>query len=389
MFHPKRQYLIIMKLKKLCVFFISLGIFLLIYRCNKNSHTSSDLYINLDSRNEVSIFDIFSKIEIIPLETNDTCLIGDIDKLILHDSLFYLLDTKQNSVSIFNQEGKFIQNIKRIGRGPGEYLYVYDFTINEYDHTIELLDPFGKLIIFNLDGTHKESIRLPHPPAAYHKFFLLNQDSILFFTNSNDINENLLYAYSRSSNKIIKEFYKDSHTDVMNRLPIFSWNNIVYLTLPMENTIFQIENLQTTPAYIWDFGKYNYKYQIKDVPKDHKEKAKFYEAIGASYPMSYMHIRNLQNEQYLYCSLSHFFEYKHIFYDKKTKTSCVFMKTTENISLVPPYFMNNEMMIGVEYPNSETYKQLLEAKIIKPNDQNPISSVVEDSNPVLVKYTFK
>lgn len=370
------------------MFLISISVCISTYRCNTANHTSSSIYIDLDSSKDVSIFDIFSKIEMIPLETNNECLIGGINKVIQYDSNYYLLDKKQNCIYIFDQNGKFIHNIKRVGRGPGEYLYVYDFVINEYNQTLELLDPFGKLIIFDLDGTHKESINLPHPPAAYHKFILLNQDSILFFTNSDKVNTNLLYAYSRSSHKIIKEFYTDSHSRIGNKLPLFSWNNTVYLSMPMENTILQIQNTQATPAYTWDFGKYNYKFQNKDVPIENQEKAKFYQAIGSSFPMSYTHILNLQNEQYLYCLLLHLDQKKHIFYDKKEKSARVFEKTTENISLIP-YFMNNEIMIGVEQPNSATYKQIINANIIDKKNQDQISLVEEDSNPVLVKYTFK
>lgn len=378
----------VMKLREICMLSILLGLFFSIYRCNISNNQSSNIYVDLDSENDVSIFNIFSKIEIIPLETSDTCLIGSIDKLILYDSKYYLLDTKQNCVFIFSQDGKFIQNIKRVGRGPGEYSYVYDFIINEYDHTLELLDCFGKLVIFNLDGTHKESIRLPHPPAAYHNFILLNRDTILFFTNSDDTNENLLWAYSRSSQKIIKEFHKDSHSNLGHRLPLFPWKDSIFFSISIENTISRIEGLQETPAYTWDFGKYNYKFPIKDIPKGSVEKSKFYQAFGTSSQNSYYHILNLQNKQYLYCLLSHFEQYKHIFHDKKTKKNYVFRKTKENISL-NPYYMNEEMIIGIEHPDSETYKHLLKANIIDKNNQNRTSLVVEDSNPVLVKYTFK
>lgn len=205
-----------MKFHSLCVIII---ILFSIYKCSPSTNTSS-IYVDLDSDNQVSIFDIFSKINIIPLETNDACLIGNINKLIKYDSTIFILDSKQNIVLAFNHKGKFKYKIQRIGRGPGEYLYAYDFTINKYNHSIELLDCFGKLLIFNLDGTYKMTISLPHPPSAYHKFTLLNQDSILFFTNSNRPNDCLLWLYSRSSGKIIKQFYDSSHSDIVNMLPL-------------------------------------------------------------------------------------------------------------------------------------------------------------------------
>lgn len=375
-------------MKQSCFYFILLSFCIVVCRCNTSTKTSSDIYVDLDLEDKVSFYDIFSKIEVVPLETNEESLIGTINKLVHYDSNYYLLDTKQNCVWIFNEEGKIVKNIKSVGRGPEEYSYVYDFVINKYNHTIELLDCFGKLVIFNLDGTHKESIRLPHPPAAYHKLALLNQDTILFFTNSERENTNQLWVYSRSSNKMIKEFFDESHTAMSNMLPLYPWNDKVYFSLPLENTIYQIQNSQAIPAYTWDFGKYNYKLQSKDIPQDKKEKMKFYMAFGNSSQMSYAHILNLQNEQYLYCFLRHFGKNKHIFYDKKTKSSRLFGKTKEDISL-NPYSMDQEMMIGIENFNSETYKQIIEANILDKKNQEQLSLITEDSNPIVVKYLFK
>lgn len=370
-----------MKFYNLCVITIILITLSSIYKCSPSPNTSS-IYVNLDLEKQVSVFDIFSKINIIPLETSETCLIGNIDKLIKHDSTIYLLDTKQNCVLAFNHKGKLKFKIQKIGRGPGEYLYAYDFTINKYNHTIELLDCFGKLLVFNLDGTYKTTISLPHPPSAYHKFALLNQDSILFFTNSDRPNDCLLWLYSRSSGKIIKEFYDNSHYNMVNIMPLFSCNDTTYFSLPLENTVYKIQNSKAVPAYSWDFGKYNYHLQDQVIPQEDRKKNKFYNMLGTSSQMSYVHILNLQNTEYLYCLLSHFKQNKHIFYNKKSKSYYIFKKTKENID-IKTYYMDQNVLIGVEYPDSDSFKQLL-----KTTNRTNLSSISEDANPILVEYIF-
>lgn len=371
-----------MKFHSLCVIII---ILFSIYKCSPSTNTSS-IYVDLDSDNQVSIFDIFSKINIIPLETNDACLIGNINKLIKYDSTIFILDSKQNIVLAFNHKGKFKYKIQRIGRGPGEYLYAYDFIINKYNHSIELLDCFGKLLIFNLDGTYKMTISLPHPPSAYHKFTLLNQDSILFFTNSNRPNDCLLWLYSRSSGKIIKQFYDSSHSDIVNMLPLFSYNDTTYFSLPLENTIYKVQKAKATPSYTWDFGKYNYHLQHKVIPQEEREKIKFYSMLGNSPQMSYIHILNMQNREYLYCLLSHYKQNKHIFYNKQSKLYHIFTKTKENIDL-KTYYMDQNVMIGVELPNSDSYKQLLKTR--ETNTKNDsLSFISEDANPIIVEFLF-
>lgn len=76
---------------KLYLTSIILVVLFLIYKCSPSTN-SSNIYIDLDANRQISISDIFSKINIIPLETTEECLIGNINKLIKHDSTYYLLD---------------------------------------------------------------------------------------------------------------------------------------------------------------------------------------------------------------------------------------------------------------------------------------------------------
>ena len=67
---------------------------------------------------------------IIPLETTEESIIGEIDKLeIIHDTL-YILDDDQDMIFLFDKTGKYIARIADIGRGAQEYLAISDFHID-------------------------------------------------------------------------------------------------------------------------------------------------------------------------------------------------------------------------------------------------------------------
>lgn len=60
-----------------------------------------------------------------------------------------------------------MDKIYRIGHGPGEYVMVYDFLINEDRKTIEMLNPIGFIHRYSMDGEFIEKDTLPNPPLSY------------------------------------------------------------------------------------------------------------------------------------------------------------------------------------------------------------------------------
>ena len=62
-------------------------------------------------------------IELIPLETTEDNLIGEITRVIFNDGKYYIRSTNgmQNpKLFVFNENGKYIQKISKQGVGPGE-----------------------------------------------------------------------------------------------------------------------------------------------------------------------------------------------------------------------------------------------------------------------------
>ena len=101
--------------------------------CNTSNNTSiKELSINnsFDDSN-ITLSKIASSSEIIPLETNDSILIGEIKKILCENNYIYISDGR--TLFKFNDKGYFISKINKIGTGPDEYTSITDFQICSND----------------------------------------------------------------------------------------------------------------------------------------------------------------------------------------------------------------------------------------------------------------
>ena len=110
---------------------------IIVFGCNEDRQNEKDsdifqINIPLTSGDKPLFADsLFCGKEIVPLETTPECLISPIDKLEIADDKLYLLDNEQDFIFIFSRQGKFINKIDDIGRGPEEYYELSDFHIDD------------------------------------------------------------------------------------------------------------------------------------------------------------------------------------------------------------------------------------------------------------------
>lgn len=77
---------------------------------------------------------------IVPLETNDSVLIGEIDKVIFYETRLYVATfSPEQAVYIFNLQGKLLHKISRKGRGAEEYLQLSDMFIDSRKPDLEFI----------------------------------------------------------------------------------------------------------------------------------------------------------------------------------------------------------------------------------------------------------
>lgn len=175
------------------------------------------------------------------LETNDSCLIGPIDKIRKFKGNYYICTSSEN-IYRFNEEGKFISLLSCKGIGPEEYVRIEDFDICENEGRIEIWISENKsLKVYNAeDGSYQRKITFPF---IIHKFKRLSNSDILVVAGLND--HSLILA--NKNGQIISDFLEKEIPYLMFRPVQFVKYNSNYLyQLGIANAYVSFDTIQRT-----------------------------------------------------------------------------------------------------------------------------------------------
>jgi hypothetical protein len=205
-------------------------------------------------------------IRYIPLETPgpEALLGGGIHKIIYTKNRYFIFDEKK--IMVFDSKGKFILNVGKIGRGPGEMIKPNDFFIDTLSKTIEILSVDGKIIKYDLyNGQFIDAIRINGISAEQ----LCKSDIDKYVLYGRDINSmedkaktvDNLFFYN-STNNVVKStlaipFYlADYYTRPSNSFSAVN-RGILFLR-QLDNNIYFIDNDDRIfIKYKIDYGKHN------------------------------------------------------------------------------------------------------------------------------------
>lgn len=203
-------------------------------------------------------------VKIIPLETSQDCLIGIITKAEYFHNRFYVLDAfRSKTFFVFDEKGRFINKTTR-GKGPGEVIGPFSFTINKQDSVIILHDQSLRLNhIFNLDLGFIRSEKVNK--VLIMDFYHINKDSFLVYhhdkkANSKNIVENFNYAL------ITDGFRKEEHLNIQttgNKVaqmlikPVSIYKDEILFVGPWNYNVYQLHKGEEQVKYQFDFGNYN------------------------------------------------------------------------------------------------------------------------------------
>lgn len=129
-----------------------------LYGCKNNSYSRSEV-ISIPEKVDTLFVENVSEYEIIRLETTNNSLISHINKVKVFQDEIFVLDLELRKLSVFDKTGKFLRNIGRMGRGPGEFMLLENFEIDYSRNELLLLDGNdSRLLIYDTDGNYKSSV---------------------------------------------------------------------------------------------------------------------------------------------------------------------------------------------------------------------------------------
>lgn len=375
---------------------------------------------------EAKLSDCVSSLKYTPIETKDSALLGNIYSYFFADDDFmYCVSADlMKCIHIFTRDGKYVKDIGKKGRGPGEYSAAR--TIAVIPGTDTLMIASGRKVIFYSlkDGSCLKEIEtrdlfgdsgevtitrngMTSTMRNLASGNMVLYNNLLYVPVANNTNfEQTLEVYDLNFNSVSKiQMGKSSQAPIIPRV----FNGIIYIhndNLNVINglvdTIYTLKNNKLIPHIAFEYGKYPSlgKNPIRD---------------------SYKQIKGLEDEMfiprnngvYLYETNTSFFgvvripksisnseqlhPFSHFIYDKHTRKTKLIKHSedlgqgafTNDIDGGMPFWPTKRIDDKLyQFVDAGTFIEMSE-KYNSPEMKRIAATLTEDSNPVVIEATLK
>jgi len=389
--------------------YIFILIILTFWSCN-NEKISSILNTNVQIFNLENVADGLSdslnikELKYIPLETRSECLMSSVRKILVLENKIYILDNDvANSIFVFSLEGKFIYKINKQGKGPGEYLSLTDFDVDNLGNIFVNDQMSRKIIKYSNHGTN--FLEIFHNDLCYLYLNYISDSLVIFedyryFTDIKNKKEPCGIVYwNPVTKKVVDRFFplrKRNYEEIARTTDRVIWNSgerLSYLR-SFSDTIFELQ--ENGPI-----AKYAFKFPIKIRPFSDLEhlvevKNKFEIAMGKYGAV----ITNFyETEEFLFMNFNVFEELHYFYYkknEKRTLTGKAVLKNQAIMTGIIADAIYDDYFISV-IQDGQLALYLKEAKSNAKWFKNQfgdesvdlLKSLPDDTNPILVMYKLE
>ena len=350
--------------------------------CKKGSEKTTDslmIEINYNSTLFLKLSEYIETVKSIKLETSENCIIGEIKKVQIFKENIYILDDVSNSLYLFDKFGKFINKLDKVGQGPGEYITMMDFEVN--DSGIYALDVSSRSINqYDFDLNHIRKIPFPFASINFHPlndtlFYIYNEPvsfsdyhMITEVNNEGEVLDNLFPVKQQTK----EPFYWASYNSVFQ-----TYKGDAYFSPRYNNTIY------TKKGKEW-MKEIQVSFKNKTFPEN--EDIQMYDISSSDFPYILREHYFISNK-YIIIDFSTNKGRCFSFYNKETKQ--VETGLAQN-DLIPDYdrffprWQGDDFLI--ESVNAEYVLEDFPGLL---NTNTELSNLKSDDNPVLVIYELK
>lgn len=213
--------------------------------------------------------DFLEIVDIIHLETQDSCLLGYIPQFIKRSTGFYIWSMGQ--ILKFDLDGRYLYRIYQKGRGPKEYVNIDAIGVDGLDRYLYLHDDqLQKVICYDaLTGEHVRDVKLDF--RAFTFMVMPDSRHFVFYCGFSPAEEMEKggkfprFIVTDSLGKVEKTFvYCDKNLnipDYYSAKDVFSvLDTSVYCFANYNDTVFYVDPaLNVEPAFVLDYGNENQK----------------------------------------------------------------------------------------------------------------------------------
>ena len=349
---------------------------------------------------EVSLKDLFSRIEVIPLETNDTALMDHVHRIRKVNNKYYILNEDYPgftyiNILVYDAEGNFLHTIGKKGQGPEEYPWlIYDMDIDAEKDLVYMMSPSGMLYLYRTDGSFVRKMNMPEG-LIYHGMQFLNSNQILSWAGGTDIDNDAMSVLDADSAKQIKGLWRDHNDPNWDIIEFtYAYQDKIYFTPSIDRQVYEVSSDSLRIAYEWDFGEDNYdassvRSRLEGLTIAEKDEK--WNEMRKTGGVPYTLLKQGQTNKYYFTNVlgilgerddkGYAKNYFSLFYEKATGRSFYFKKTTEGLAIRPD--MTTEEALYQLIP-TEDLELLL--PVLDETEKAKVMKRVEDDNPCLVKF---
>lgn len=163
---------------------------------------------------------------IIPLETSELSILGEIEKIIKRDGFIYV-KSRNRPLALFDEKGRFIHNIGKIGSGPEDYSMLADFDINNKEIYILTIN---KIQVYDLEGNWIRTVPLDLNASGIR----LTDDKMLIFALGN---ENVIHLLDNSGQKMKSLLKRNQALRICRNISFVKYGNYILFPMGRSNDI--------------------------------------------------------------------------------------------------------------------------------------------------------
>lgn len=267
---------------------ILLTLIIVLFSCTQKKEVDNIVDLTLITEpNSTNLSELGSEITYIPLETNASCIIQQIDKLIYEGGAYYLRSTNENKVTPekgapppppmprirslyrFLKNGEFICQISRQGGGPSEYRYIRDFLYNKNNNTINIFIS-NDIKEFSLDGIWGKNTTIEYNGKEVSSIGYTNNQILGFVENAEGQNEYSFVLYNANGqiiNKYKNKYKFNISTGAISFNPeciFYQYKGILHCKELNSDTIFSFDKDTFIPKYILKQGEAKYTTDLRE-----------------------------------------------------------------------------------------------------------------------------
>ena len=349
-----------------------------------------------EERIEGNFDDYFTSMEVIPLETNEHSIFGRIERISLYQDKIFILDTSTNSVLVFNNKGKFLFRLQNTGNGPREYNSLTDFAIDRKNEQIILYaDRPYRFYFYDLEGNF---IKTKNTDKLFLDIAVKNNNIIMlnipkrikFLIDSYNLNTNERSGFLPLTE--IDKIFKSHDVEY----PRITKDENIHITFPYSNFVYEYTEKGVSPKYYIDFGKNKIPEKMlkRMIGKEKKHLGDVSNyAEKNNYGWGICNFRENKDYVTFTCNTNDL-----IIYSKKTKKARRFDFFIKDKIPFLKYFVHNgndNKLVSIyeaDQFRKHTRQVMKKEELWKKRPEylkKMYNEVSDDSNPLLIIYTFK